>query len=113
MSERKQSIKAEHVSGAIFMIGLGLLFVTGWWFPGILFVIGASTMASALVDNHPWQSATGALWMFGIGVIFWLNLPWGVVLILIGISYLFSTQYGDNNKRKNDEKAKNDDIDFV
>lgn len=113
MSDESNSPKAEQVSTAIFMIGLGLLFVTGWWFPGILFVIGASSMASAIVDKQAWYHATSALWMFGLGFIFWLNLPWGVLFILIGLSCLFSFQYLDKGKRKNDHKPKNDDIDFV
>lgn len=113
MNAHNQTLKSEHYSGAVFLIGLGLIWVTGWWFPGMLFVIGASTMAAAIAGNQPWQTATGALWMFGLGFIFWLNLPWGVVFILIGLSYLFSTQYHDDGKRKNDEKSKNDDIDFV
>ena len=109
-------MKSEQMSGAIFLIGIGLLFVTGWWFPGILFVIGASSMATALANKQPWISATGALWMFGLGFIFWLNLPWGVILILIGLSTLVCWQKGDEvfgGKRKNDHKPKNDDIDFV
>lgn len=109
-------MKSEQMSGAIFLIGLGLLLITGWWFPGILFVIGASSMATALAKNHPWTSATGALWMFGLGLIFWLNLPWGFIFILIGISILSGSHCKDeffDEKSKNDYKAKNDDIDFV
>ena len=37
--------RADQVSGGVFLIGLALLFMTGYWWPGILFVIGASTMA--------------------------------------------------------------------
>ena len=110
------SLKAEQVSGAVFLIGLGLVWITGWWFPGMLFVMGASIMASAIVNNHPWTSATGALWMFGLGTIFWLNLPWGFIFLLIGLSMFCSTQVKDEfsgGKVKNDHKPKNDDIDFV
>ncbi len=28
------------VSGAIWLIGLGFLFLTGWWWPGILILVG-------------------------------------------------------------------------
>lgn len=110
------TLKSEQVSGAIFLIGLGLLFVTGWWFPGILFVIGASQLGSVIISDGDWKNATGALWMIGIGMIFWLNLPWGVIFILIGISCLFSCRDGNNSfggKLKNDHKRKNDDYDIV
>jgi hypothetical protein len=106
------TLRAEQVSSAIFLIGLGLLWMTGWWFPGILFVIGASIMATALVNHHPWTSATGALWMFGLGTIFWLHLPWAFIFVLIGISMFSSSQCKNEvfgEKSKNDYKYKKDD----
>lgn len=109
-------MKSEQMSGAIFLIGLGLLWMTGWWFPGMLFVIGASSMATALANKQSWLTATGALWMFTLGFIFWLNLPWGIIFIPIGLSMLFGWQKSDDifdAKSKNDHKPKNDDIDFV
>ena len=108
--------KAEQISGAIFFIGMALVWMTGWWFPGMFFVIGATIMASAIVNNHPWTSATGALWMFGLGTIFWLNLPWAFIFLLIGLSMLCGGQSRDEifgEKAKNDHKPKNDDIDYV
>jgi hypothetical protein len=39
MDKRK---RASSISGGIFLIGLGVLFLTGWWWPGILVVIGLS-----------------------------------------------------------------------
>lgn len=81
----------------------------------MLFVIGATIAAQALSGERGEDAITGALWMFGLGFIFWLNLPWGVVFILIGLSILCKSQCanGGISKRKNDEKLKNDDIDFV
>lgn len=110
------TLKSEQVSGAIFLIGLGLLFITGWWFPGMLFVIGASQLGSVLISEGDWKNATGALWLIGLGTIFWLNLPWGFIFILVGLSYLFCANNDDmgwGGKRKNDEKVKNDDYDIV
>lgn len=102
-------LNPEQASGAVFLIGFGLLFITGWWFPGMLFVIAASTIAGALVAGQPWYSAQGAVWMIGIGLIFWLNLSWGVVFVLIGISILLGWQQNEHCK----QKRKNDDIDYV
>ena len=39
MAKQKQ---ASAISGGIFLIGLGVLLFTGWWWPGIMLVIGLS-----------------------------------------------------------------------
>ncbi|MEL6309494.1 MAG: hypothetical protein AAFR81_23140 [Chloroflexota bacterium] len=102
-------LNSEQASGAVFLIGFGLLFITGWWFPGMLFVIAASAIAGALVAGKPWYTAQGAVWMIGLGLIFWLNLSWGIVFVLIGISMLLGWQKNEQDKRK----RKNDDYDIV
>ena len=39
MDKKKQ---ASGLSGGIFLIGLGVLMITDWWWPGIMLVIGLS-----------------------------------------------------------------------
>lgn len=39
---------AAEVQSAVWLIGLGLLWLTGWWWPGILIVIGVSMVAGAM-----------------------------------------------------------------
>lgn len=108
--------QSETISGAIFFIGLGLLWITGWWFPGILFVIGAASLVGAVREDGDWRNSGTAIWMIGLGLIFWLNLPWAVIMVLIGLSMLFSCKSGNNinsEKTKNDHKPKNDDFDII
>ena len=40
------------IHGAIWMIGLALLFWKGWWWPGILVLIGISTIIEALIRHY-------------------------------------------------------------
>ncbi|GAB5490768.1 MAG: hypothetical protein Phog2KO_09830 [Phototrophicaceae bacterium] len=107
--------ETEKISGAIFLIGLGLLLVTGWWFPGILFVIGISSLVGAVREDSDWRNSGTAIWMIGLGLIFWLNLPWAMIFVMIGLSMLFCNKSDDDfgGKRKNDHKPKNDDYDIV
>ena len=56
---------ADRVSGAVFLIGLGLLFtpvanIVGGFFPGILFVIGATTIARGVAEGQPWYEISAA-----------------------------------------------------
>ncbi|MGQ0602938.1 MAG: zinc ribbon domain-containing protein [Anaerolineales bacterium] len=45
-----RSPAAQAVQSAIWMIGLGILFFTGDWWPGIMIVLGVSAVAGALVS---------------------------------------------------------------
>ncbi len=114
MNEKQE--KATQVGTGVFFVGLGLLFLTGWWWPGIMFVIAASILARTLAEGERWQSATGALWLIGIGCVFgipgligdlagafWQLFP--ALLIGIGLFMLFGGKYRPrvSSKRKNDD----------
>ena len=118
MSEKQKNDqqRPEQVSGGVFLIGLALLFFTSFWWPGIMFVIGASMLARTISEGKPLQSNTGAFWVIGIGAFFWLPgllsfsigaiLP--LILIGLGLFMLFGGEYrpdifNESDKRKNDE----------
>jgi len=70
----------ESLSGGIFMIGIGILFLVpgvGFW-PWILAVIGAAGL--------PWLGWQGFFWMTGLAVLFWSGYFWSGILILIGLN---------------------------
>ncbi|MEP7291407.1 MAG: hypothetical protein ABI835_06465 [Chloroflexota bacterium] len=85
---------ADHVSGAVFLIGLGVLFtplahIVGGFFPGILFVIGASAIARGVAEGQEWYNVTGGLGMIGLGLVFLLGFNLPLLLILLGLAMLF------------------------
>lgn len=111
--------KASQASTGVFFVGLGLLFFTGWWWPGIMFVIAASILARTMALGERWQSATDALWLIAIGVIFgipgliadiagafWQIFP--LILVGMGLFMLFGGKYRPNvsGKRKNDDSRR-------
>ncbi len=111
--------KASQASTGVFFVGLGLLFFTGWWWPGIMFVMAASILARTIALGERWQSATGALWLIAIGVIFgipgliadiagafWQIFP--LILVGMGLFMLFGGKYRPkvNGKRKNDDSGR-------
>lgn len=83
--------KANQFSGGIFMIGLAILFLTGDWWPGILFVIGASSIAQGLVRGRGWYSLQGSLWMIGLGLVFVFGFSLPLLFLLIGGSMVFGS----------------------
>lgn len=89
---------ADRVSGAVFLIGLGLLFtplsgVVGGFFPGILFVIGASAIARGVAEGQEWHQVSGGIGIIAVGLFFLLGFNLGLLLILLGLGMLFGYNY--------------------
>jgi len=64
----------------IWLIGIGGLAFTGFWWPGIMFVAGISALAGG--------SLQGVIWLFGIGILAWFDLWWPGILFLVGIGII-------------------------
>lgn len=109
--------RADQIFGGIFLIGLAVLFATGWWFPGILFVVGAASLGRTYADGKSLSENNGALITIAIGGIFligdvfsffggnWLPL----LFILLGGYLLFGDKLkGEGSSASSMEKPKND-----
>jgi Double zinc ribbon len=79
------------IGGGAFLIGIAVLALTGWWWPGILVILGISALASSVVGGRPWAGLQGALWLFGIAFIAQFNLWWPGILILVGVSAIMGS----------------------
>jgi hypothetical protein len=80
------------IGGGVFLVGLGMLLLTGWWWPGILVVIGAAIAADRMLEGH-FTSAVVVLAIFvgipvGIAILSSIDIPWTLliafVLIVLG-----------------------------
>lgn len=90
------------ISGGVFLVGLGMLLITGWWWPGIMLVIGASS-ASELFLRGKILPALGTFALFAgiplaISIVSATHIPWGwvgaFVLIGLGILTIFRSTTG-------------------
>lgn len=86
------------VGGAVFLIGLGIIAWMNFWWPGIMFVVAASLLASEWVETDGQLSvsshrAVGAFVSIAIGLIGFIGINWGqlwpLVLIAMGVYLLF------------------------
>lgn len=123
--------RADQVFGGTFLIGLALLFITGWWWPGVMFVIGAAILVRGVAEGQSLTENRGGLVVIGIGLFFVLldvinifSFNWlPLLLIAIGAWLLFGddirARMGWDNTptpRKPlddydyDSKPKNDDV---
>jgi hypothetical protein len=92
--DKEKQRKAGAVSGGIFLISLGVLLFTGWWWPGIMFAIGLATGAE-LVFRGKMVRGIGTLAFFcAIPIVVWIiqeaKIPWTLVgpMILIGVGVI-------------------------
>ena len=91
--------RADQISGGVFLIGLALIAMLDFWWPGIMFVIGASAMARGVAEGQDWYNVPGGLWMIGIGLVFLFNFSWPMILILVGVSMLFGQSWHRQSQR--------------
>lgn len=75
----------EDVAGGIFLIGLAVLFLTGYFWPGILVLIGLTGMISSFAQGKPRDGLSAFVFMSGLAVLFATGAFWPGILILIGL----------------------------
>jgi hypothetical protein len=118
--------RAEKLSGAVFMIGLGILFVPGIpvsFCPGIFFVLAIVTLLKGLAGGAYWSNLQGAGWLVGIGVVLQVGFNLPALLILIGVFSLMGyllrpratrqREVDGYEKRKNDERRASEVLEYA
>jgi hypothetical protein len=91
VSKEKQRM-ADGIAAGIFLISLGVLLVTGWWWPGIMVALGLSS--GLIFRGRIWAGIGSLLFFCGIAVVVELirftEISWVVVaaFILIGIGVI-------------------------
>lgn len=85
---------ASAISGGIFLISLGVLVYTGWWWPGIMFAIGLSAGAEQVFRGRIMRGIGTLAFFCAIPIAIWIinetEIPWTLIgpLILIGIGVI-------------------------
>ncbi|MBX0330936.1 hypothetical protein K2Z83_25080 [Oscillochloris sp. ZM17-4] len=81
------------IAGGVFLIGLGMLALTGWWWPGIMLVVGLAGAAELARQGHMDAAlstfALCAAIPLGIALLSAIHIPWlplgAFVLIALGL----------------------------
>jgi hypothetical protein len=93
--------RASGISGGIFLIGLGVLLLTGWWWPGILLVIGLSGGAEQIFRGQMARGIGTIAFFSAIPIVITIvqstDISWAIVgpfiLIVLGVITLVKTFY--------------------
>ena len=75
------------ITGGLLLIGIGILLLTGWWWPGIMVVLGIAVGAGLVLRGRYLLGAIIAALFFAVPLLAEANIPWAIYgpMILIGI----------------------------
>ncbi len=85
-----QQHEADGISGGLSLIGLGIVFLTGWWWPGIMVAVGVAAVSSLVFRGKYTEAIAPALIFFGIPLLVTANMPWHLFgpMVLIGVGLI-------------------------
>lgn len=74
------------ITGGLFLIGLGALLLTGWWWPGIMVVLGIAIGSGLVFRGRYLAGAVIAAVFFAIPFLTEADIPWQIFgpMVLIG-----------------------------
>lgn len=81
-------------AGAFFLIGLGVLFLTGNFWPGILVLIGVTSFISETGHGRQNKGLGTLIFFTGLAFLFWTGAFFPGILILLGIMALLNSRHG-------------------
>ena len=109
MDKRKAK---DGVGAGIFLIGLGVLFLTGWWWPGIMFVIGLTAMSGQIAKRQYAGMIPVTVIFFVLPIVLFTGIRWDILLpmlfIGLGLTALINGVFTQD--RDDYEKATRDDL---
>jgi hypothetical protein len=82
------------IFGAIFLIGLGLLFLTDGIFPGILLVVGITSFLRESAQGRPHRALNTLIFFAGLTMLFWFDAIFPGILFLLGLMALLNARRG-------------------
>ena len=88
--------KASAIWLGIFLIGLAVLIYTGWWWPGIMVILGLAGCAALIFRGKTLEGIGTLAFFWGIAAVVIIvqetgaEIPWTLVapLVLIGIGVI-------------------------
>lgn len=107
--------QAEQAANGVALLGLAIIFLLNFFWPGIFFVGAAHAVTKGVLANRP-KEFSNASWLIALGIAFALpgELFLPGLLAAIGIGSLFSALVGRGRSSEEEqqemEKRKNEEI---
>lgn len=81
---------SDTISGGVFLIGLGVLFLFDWFWPGILLLMGVVSLVNQWSKGRFASGLASLLVLGGLTIAFSFNFDWAIVfpVALIGLGVI-------------------------
>ena len=97
--ERMRDRRNSSIASGVFLLGLGMLMLTGWWWPGIMLVLGLASAAELMRRGQTSAAVTTLLGFavlpVAIALLSAIHIPWlplgAFMLIALGLIALART----------------------
>jgi len=100
--------KITAISNGVFLIGIALLIMTSWWWPGILIVLWATLATREYLSNRMFDLLVTSVILLGLTTI--TIFPWGwnvmiPVLFILGGIYIIFREFAYGEDSNGEEKS--------
>lgn len=88
--------RADSISNGVFLICLGILAFTGWWWPGILLVLWVTLGIRQYFTGRYYDLGISSVILIGLFIVSMFQFDWSVlvpVLLIIGGIHLIFREY--------------------
>lgn len=93
--------RAERLSLAVFLIGLAILAVADYWWPGILLIVGLSLGLRQFLQGRRHDTILSVIIFLGAYILETFSIPWSILLpalFLLGAFYLIIKEFFINTE---------------
>lgn len=95
------------ISTGILLIGLGVLFYTNFWWPGILIVLWVSIGVREYLSKRYYDLFVSTIILLGLFVMYYLNVNWNIllpILFVLGGIYIICREFFYSKRSRIEEK---------
>lgn len=85
--------QASDATPGIWLIGIGVLLLTGSFFPGILVLIGLTQYMKESGRGRYAKASQSLAFFLGLATIFWLGLSWPLILLWGGLLMILNKRH--------------------
>ena len=82
--------QAHAITGGVSLIGLGILFATGFWWPGLLIIAGITAIVEGWAHGQGWYGLQGGVWLIMFAIWALLDYNIAVLFVALGVSVISS-----------------------
>lgn len=100
--------KANALSNGAFLIGLGILFYTNYWWPGILLAIWVSLALRQYLTGRTYDLVISTFVLIGLFIITLFKLDWSLlmpILFVVGGIYIIFREYFFAEETNGEDKS--------